>query len=174
MYTAVLWLELLISMMVYTMEQINKHPLIPMEFERRFLAAKIIIGLTAAAAIVYVVYRYGRSCMADQGRMWRSMVFMVFSCVFILVLFILLVSNSLTLFNYSGSAIMVSYGFINTYVYYLQYMYAITGEELEKIESGDVEMPHSNIDMVTVGTIDIVDVDLDDHHPRLDGREELV
>jgi hypothetical protein len=59
---------------------------------------------------------------------------------------------------------------VNIYVYYLQYMYSITREESFKLEGGDGKdgnwgnggVPEEdNYDVLTVGTIDIVDVNLD-------------
>lgn len=87
---------------------------------------------------------------------------MAFSSVFIFAVFIIVISNSLILFNYSGSVILLVYALINVYIYYLQYMFTITREEVDKLSNPASIIPENNYDMITVGTIDIVDVNLDD------------
>ena len=129
---SVLWLELLISMMAYTIYQIEKTPILSPRFMRAFQVAKIIIGLTCVGLFGYIGYRIGSVCMSED-RLWRSYIFMMFSCIFIFTILVIILSNSLMPYNYSGSAIIVVYGFVNIYVYYLQMMYTITEEEVEKI-----------------------------------------
>lgn len=89
---------------------------------------------------------------------------MVFSVMFIVVIFILAASNSLVPYHYEGSAIFLVYSFVNMYVYYIQYMFSITQQEALKMEgilsNGDLERDH---DSLTIGSIDIVDVDLSYH-----------
>lgn len=87
---------------------------------------------------------------------------MAFSSVFIFAVFIIVISNSLILFNYSGSVVLLVYALINVYIYYLQYMFTITREEVNKLVNPASIIPDNNYDMITVGTIDIVDVNLDD------------
>lgn len=64
------------------------------------------------------------------------------------------------------------YSLINIYIYYLQYMFTITKEEAEKLSHPDQELEmQNNYDVITVGTIDLVDVNLDDEDdkfPRID------
>jgi hypothetical protein len=115
--------------MIYTMQQVDGDPIIPDSFSSKFLAARIIIGIVVFCGVAYIAFRFVRSCMAPEGRTWRSELFMSFSSVFIFAVFIMLISNSLILFNYSGSVVLIVYGLINVYVYYLQYMYTITREE---------------------------------------------
>lgn len=51
---------------------------------------------------------------------------MVFSSIFIFAVFVMAVTNSFILFNYSGPVILAVYGLINIYIYYLQYMFSVT------------------------------------------------
>lgn len=132
-YAAIFWLILIICMMAYAMQQVSGDPFIPEDFAARYVAARVIIGLVFFAGIVYISVRFISSCLAPEGRTWRSSLFMAFSSAFIFGVFIIVVSNSLILYNYSGSGIMVVYGLINIYVYYLQYMFTITREEVEKL-----------------------------------------
>ena len=60
---------------------------------------------------------------------------MALSVIFITVIFILIISNSLAIYNYKGSSILFVYCFVNIYVYYLQFMFTITTEELGKLEN---------------------------------------
>lgn len=154
-YVALLWVLLMICLMVFTMQQIEHAPVVPSSFASRYRAAQVIIGLVVLVGIAYVAYRFLRSCMGE--RTWRSYVFMVFSSVFILAVFIVVVSNSLILYNYSAPAILIVYTLINIYLYYLQYMYTITPEELQKLS----DPQHNHYDVITVATIELVDVNLD-------------
>jgi len=61
---------------------------------------------------------------------------MVISSVFIFLIFVVVAANQLIPYNYSGSAILLVYGLVNLYVYYLQYMFTITKEEAQKLEHG--------------------------------------
>jgi hypothetical protein len=97
------------------------------------MAARVIIGFVVFAGIVYIAVRFVRSCMAPEGRTWRSSLFMAFSSAFIFGIFIIIVSNSLVLFSYSGSSILIVYGLVNIYVYYIQYMFTITRDEVDKL-----------------------------------------
>ena len=76
---------------------------------------------------------------------------MSFSSVFIFAVFVIVVSNSLVLFNYEGSQIFLVYSLINLYVYYIQYMFSITSDELAKLSMPEEQA--NNYDNLTVGTI---------------------
>jgi len=148
--------------MIYTMYQIQDTPLVPSPFLNKFITAQAIVAITVLLGFIYVIYRYSRVCMSPDTKLWRTYIFMVFSCIFILSLFIIIASNSLVLFNYKGPSILLVYGLINIYVYYLQYMYSITREESLKLVNTDGGMlEEENYDALTIGTIDIVDVNLD-------------
>jgi hypothetical protein len=64
---------------------------------------------------------------------------MVISSAFIFFIFIIVAGNQLIPYNYSGSAILLVYGLVNLYVYYLQYMFTITREEAEKLRNKESE-----------------------------------
>ena len=133
-YVALVWIILIICLMAYTMQQVEGSPIVPHDFQRRYTGARVIIALVVLVGMVYIVVRFVKSCMAPEGRTWRSTLFMCFSSAFILAVFIILVSNALVPYNYSGSTILVVYSLINVYIYYLQYMYTITRDELERLE----------------------------------------
>jgi membrane protein YdbS with pleckstrin-like domain len=78
--------------------------------------------------------------MADEIKLWRSTIFILFSLVFLLAVIIIISSNALAIFNYKPSSILLVYTFVNTYIIYLQYMYSITREELDKINQGTFEI----------------------------------
>jgi hypothetical protein len=88
---------------------------------------------------------------------------MAFSSAFIIGVFIIVVSNALAPYNYSGSSVLVVYALVNVYVYYLQYMFTVTREEAARLKHPE-PLPdrQDNYDIITVGTIDLVDVNLDD------------
>lgn len=166
-YVTLVWVLLIICLMVFTMQQINHAPLVPDSFASRYRAAQVIIGLVVFAGVAYVAYRFVSSCISEAGRTWRSYLYMVFSSVFIIAVFIIIISNSLILYNYSAPAILIIFTLVNIYVYYLQYMYTITREELDKINNPSPEVEH-NYDVITVGTIELVDVNLDDEQDSND------
>ena len=64
-YIAVLWLELIIITMVYSVEQINNTPILTNSFNRRFLIARVVIIVTVVIAVLYICYRYGQICASD-------------------------------------------------------------------------------------------------------------
>ena len=148
--------------MVYTMHQINESPTLTVGFIRKFRIAQVSVIITLTMALLYIAFRYGKICVSEGAKLWRSMIFLVFSSVFIIALFIIIASNAFVPFYYSGSAIFVVYAFINVYVYYIQYMFTITKSEAAKMEeierNGGVEEHH---DVLSVGTMDLVDVNLD-------------
>lgn len=150
-------------MMVYTLQQIDTTPILTNNFKNSYTAAIIVISLTAALAVVYIGYQYFRICILPVGKLWRSYIFLVFSSIFIVALFIIIATNSLMPYNYSGSAIFLVYGFVNVYVYYLQYMYTITREEADKLDNqcitGEVEDSHESL---TLGTLGEVYIDIND------------
>ncbi len=53
---------------------------------------------------------------------------MVISSVFVFIIFIVVAANQLIPYNYNGSSVLLVYGLVNIYVYYLQYMFTITRE----------------------------------------------
>jgi len=59
---------------------------------------------------------------------------MVISSVFIFIIFIVVAANQLLPYNYNGSSVLLVYGLVNIYVYYLQYMFRITREEADKLD----------------------------------------
>lgn len=132
-YIVIVWIELIVCMMIYTMRQIRDSPVLSQRFLRGFVIARIVISITVLFGVGYVGFRYSRVCLAPEGKLWRSYIFMVFSSIFIFALFVLVASNSLVLYNYSGAAILLVYGLTNTYIYYLQYMFTITREEAAKL-----------------------------------------
>jgi RsiW-degrading membrane proteinase PrsW (M82 family) len=99
----VLWAILIICLMAYTMQQISNAPIVSNEFENRYRVAKVVIGLLVFLGVAYIAMRFVKSCISPEGKSWRSVLFMAFSSVFIFAVFIIVVSNSLVLFNYEGS-----------------------------------------------------------------------
>jgi hypothetical protein len=89
--------------MVYSMAQINDGPILSNDFLRKYISARVIIPVTFFLAVAYVGYRYIKIAMNDEGKLWRDYIFMIFSSIFIVVLLAIVASNSLVLFNYSGS-----------------------------------------------------------------------
>lgn len=55
---------------------------------------------------------------------------MTISTIFIITIFVSVASNKLTPYNYQGSSIIIVYGLINTYFYYLQYMFTVTLDQI--------------------------------------------
>ena len=93
-YVIVLWIELVICAMVYSMQQINHSPILPHEFNKSFIIARVVIIITLIICVLYIAYRYGQICSSDEPKLWRSYIFIVFSVIFILALFIMVASNS--------------------------------------------------------------------------------
>lgn len=122
--------------------------------------------------VLYTAYRYAQICASSESKLWRSYIFVVFSSIFIVIIFIIACSNAFIPYNYEGPVIFLTYAFVNMYIYYLQYMFSITREEAEKMdkirENGGIEAVH---DMVTIGSIDIVDVDLEDGVNNVDADD---
>lgn len=120
------WILLIVGMMLYSMYFINNYD--PYSVDKKFLVAEVIIGIVLACGIMYIAFRFIKSCMISEGVMWRSEIYMILSAFFIFAIFVIVVSNSLILYNYSGEKIFFTYSLINVYVYYLQYMFTITRE----------------------------------------------
>jgi len=55
--------------------------------------------------------------------MYRSSLYMFFSLVFMLLMFVVIVTNGISIYNFDASNILFLYVLMNIYVYYLQYMY---------------------------------------------------
>lgn len=115
-------------MMVYSMQQINIAPILSSNFEASYIAAKVVIILSLLVSVTYIGYRYIQICRSPEEKLWRSNIFMVISSVFIFIIFIVVAANQLIPYNYSGSSVLLVYGLVNIYVYYLQYMFTITRE----------------------------------------------
>jgi hypothetical protein len=164
-------------MMIYTVQQMTVAPLLSPSFIRSYGFAKVIIGISVVVAFGYITYRFGLMCFSDEDRIWRSYIFMVFSSVFIFAVFLIITSNALMPLNYSGSSIVLVYGLVNVYVYYLQIMYTITEEEVGKLQ-GEGGLGGMEYDMITTGTIDVVEVNLEEGNENekyvADVRQELV
>jgi phosphatidylglycerophosphate synthase len=116
------------------MQQLNDTPILTNSFNRSFTIARVIIIVTLILSVLYIGYRYGQICASDEAKLWRSYIFMVFSIIFIIAMFIIVASNSLVPYGYQGSAIFLVYAFVNLYIYYIQYMFTITKEESIKYE----------------------------------------
>jgi hypothetical protein len=120
--------------MIYTIYQINVSPIITAEFANNFLPARIVIIVTLVIYILYIAFRYSQICASAETKLWRSYIFIVFSSIFIIVIFIISVSNAFIPYSYEGSAIFFAYSFVNIYVYYIQYMFTITTDEAVNME----------------------------------------
>lgn len=55
---------LIICLTVYTMQQVDGTPLVADNFNKRFRAATVIIGIVLFFGIFYIGFRFIRSCMA--------------------------------------------------------------------------------------------------------------
>ncbi len=166
-YAALVWALLLACLMVFTMQQIDHAPIVPDSFAAKYRAAQVIIGVVFFLGVGYVGFRFVRSCMSE-GRSWRSTLYMVLASVFIFAVFIIVVTNSLILYSYSGPAILVIYTLVNVYLYYLQYMYTLTTQQLQELQQPP-EAEH-NYDAITVGTIELVDINLDEEDKSREDR----
>lgn len=124
----------------------------------RFRVGEVVLVLTIIAGFAYLGFRYVNICMTDGSKLWRSQMYLIFSVFFIFTIGLFLVSNSFSIFNYSGQKIILVFTLINTYVIYLQYMYTLTRGENKRLgaEPGD--------EQITVGTMDIADINLDEDH----------
>lgn len=63
-YSLLFWVILVICLTVYTMQQVDGTPLVADNFNRRFRAARVIIGIVLFFGIFYIGFRFIRSCMA--------------------------------------------------------------------------------------------------------------
>ena len=97
---------------------------------------------------------------------------MVISSLFIFVIFIVIAANQLIPYNYNGFSVLLIYGLVNIYVYYLQYMFTITREEAEKLD-GSIFSGQQQHEVLTVGSIDVVDVDLNKYGRDYDYNDEV-
>lgn len=61
----ILWLEMIIITMIYSVEQINSTPILTNDFNRRFLIARVVIIVTVVIGVLYIGYRYGQICASD-------------------------------------------------------------------------------------------------------------
>ena len=85
---------------------------------------------------------------------------MVISSGFILLIFIAVASNQLIPYNYTGSTILLVYGLVNVYVYYLQYMFTITKEEAKKLGKDRIESEDERL--TALESINVIDINIKD------------
>ena len=69
-------------------------------------------------------------------------------------------SNQLIPYNYTGSTILLVYGLVNVYVYYLQYMFTITKEEAKKLGKDRIESEDERL--TALESINVIDINIKD------------
>ncbi len=99
-YIVLLWLELVICTMIYSLHQINESPILTQDFFKKFTAARVIIIVSFIPAILYIGFRYGQICASAEAKLWRSHLFIAFSCIFIIIVFIIICANALIPYYY--------------------------------------------------------------------------
>ena len=76
------------------------------------------------------------------------------------MIFIVVASNQLIPYNYTGSTILLVYGLVNVYVYYLQYMFTITKEEAKKLGKDRIESEDERL--TALESINVIDINIKD------------
>ena len=76
------------------------------------------------------------------------------------MIFIVVASNQLIPYNYTGSTILLVYGLVNVYVYYLQYMFTITKEEAKKLGKDRIESEDERL--TALESINLIDINIKD------------
>ena len=92
--------------------------------------------LIVIAGFLYIFLRYVQSCSSTDEKLWRNQLFLFFSVFFLFVTVVLFIIGGLQINDYSESRILILYSEMNFYIYYLQYMFRVTPEEVERIKRG--------------------------------------
>lgn len=120
---------------LYAFDNIENMPILPThDFYRepKFLALEIIVMLLIVGIFLYIFCRYVQACSSSEDKLWRNQLFLFFSVFFLFLTAMLFFIEGFRIYTYEGNRILVLYSLMNFYVFYLQYMYRVPKEELER------------------------------------------
>jgi hypothetical protein len=119
--------------LLYAFDTIDNVPIIPahdLYGSNRFLGLEIVVLLVVIAGVIYILVRYMQICNSAENKLWRNQMFLFFTIFFIFVTFLLFLVEGYRIYDYSAHRILLLYSEMNFYVFYLQYMYRVTGSEM--------------------------------------------
>lgn len=64
--------------------------------------------------------------------------FIFFSLFFLFTTMVLFIINGFTIHSYHGNRVLLLYTSMNMYGFYMSYMYTVTGEDMEKVDKGQI------------------------------------
>ncbi len=68
------------------------------------------------------------------NKIWRNQIFLMFSFLFIVIIFVMLIIDGFSVYEYTGNRILILFGFMNMYTIFLQYMFSINTKEASKLD----------------------------------------
>jgi hypothetical protein len=98
------------------------------------VAFEIISFLIYAAGFLYISFYFIRSTMNFFNKIWRNQIFLMFSFLFIVIIFVMLIIDGFSVYEYTGNRILILFGFMNMYTIFLQYMFSINTKEASKLD----------------------------------------
>ncbi len=87
-------------------------------------------------ACFYLIYLYVNTCQYRNLRPYRQSVFMYISLFYIIVILAVGLMGSFQVFNFSAGLIFFTFGFNNSYSYFLMYLYS-PSKKGQNYASGD-------------------------------------
>lgn len=95
------------------------------------------------AGFGFMIAMYVQIFLKFEEKLWRHQLFVFFSIFFVLVTFFCTLPTNLVFFingfdihNFVGGRVLMLYVELNTYLFYMQYMYSPTSEAIQKSQQG--------------------------------------
>jgi len=141
-YIFTLWLFLLVTYSILDYQYLQDPGFdFDDEHQNTFMAFKFLLIVVLIIGLGWMLNNTIYIFRNFQSRMWRHKMLFVFSIYFIICYFILLFSGSLSVYNDDGSRVLLVFGIINIYVWFLEYFYVPSkaglkeAKEMEMIEN---------------------------------------
>jgi len=146
LYLSVLWLSCFFYYMFYSFAFFTVSPLTTTTSFNRggmvYLMMWIIVLFVGGLG--FMIAQYVQIFMKFESKLWRHQLFVFFSIFFVLVTFFcksfanpVFFINGFDIHSFVGGRVLMLYVEINTYMFYMQYMYSPTDEAINKSESGE-------------------------------------
>ena len=141
MFAFVTYILSLVLYVEYALDHLDNLPIVPTHdlLTTRFIVLEIILLILVVCGFIYIAFRYIKICMSIEEKLWRNEMFMFFSLFFLFTTLVIFVINGFRIHSYHGNRILLLYTEMNMYTFYMQYMYSVTGEEVERIDRGQLQ-----------------------------------
>lgn len=92
----------------------------------------ILFLICVALVFGYLGWLYVKILCEGKNTLWRSSIWMGFTCYFVLVLVVSLILEALGEYTAYSTKILIFYVGMNTYVLYMQYMFTVPTDGVDK------------------------------------------